>query len=231
MKKILMLHGAIGSEKQFHPLLEAIGNQLEIWTFNFSGHGGKPFSDKPFMVIELANEVLDFLDSHEITQVHIFGYSMGGYVGMYLAMHHPERVVSVATLATKWRWSTEIAAKETKMLQPELIQEKLPHFALQLQERHHPNNWTVVLKKTAELMQELGNQPALVATDLSKISCPCCLIVGDKDKMVSIDETLEFYNALPKSSLAVLPQTFHPIEQISIPLLQEILLRFWCNID
>lgn len=97
-EKILMLHGAIGSEKQFHPLMEAIGNQLEIWTFNFSGHGGKPFSDKPFMVIELANEVLDFLDC------------------TYLALHHPERVVSVATLATKWRWTPEIAAKEVKML-------------------------------------------------------------------------------------------------------------------
>lgn len=226
-----MLHGAIGSEAQLFPLMEAIGNQFEVWTFNFSGHGGKAFSEKPFNVQELANEVLDFLDIHEINQVHIFGFSMGGYVGMYLALHHPERIASVAALATKWHWTPEIAAKEVKMLQPNVIQEKLPQFALQLQKRHAPNDWTIVLQKTAELMLSLGNQPALQPSDLKAISCPCCVLLGDKDKMVSIEETLAIYSALPKCSLAILPQTAHPIEQISIDLLQCVLLRFWGSIE
>lgn len=80
-------------------------------------------------------------------------------------------------------------------------------------------------------MLNLGNQPGLHHSDLKSVSCPCCLILGDKDKMVSIEETLAIYKAMPNCSLAILPQTAHPIEQISIDLLQCILLRFWGSME
>ena len=131
---------------------------------------------------------------------------MGGYVALYLAKHHPEKIESVITLATKFQWDNDIAAKEIKMLQPLVIEEKLPKFALQLAERHHPADWKMVLEKTADMLVEMGKQNPLQPTDFKSIQCPVLLMLGDRDKMVSLAETVEMYNLLASSQLAVLPK-------------------------
>ena len=41
------------------------------------------------------------------------------------------------------------------------------------------------------------------------------VVLGDRDKMVTLDETLEVYKNLPNAQLAVLPNTPHPIEMIN----------------
>ena len=45
---------------------------------------------------------------------------------------------------------------------------------------------------------------------------PCLLMLGDRDKMVSLAETVEVYNLLASSQFAILPKTSHPIEQVDV---------------
>jgi hypothetical protein len=40
-------------------------------------------------------------------------------------------------------------------------------------------------------------------------------MLGDRDKMVSLDETTEVYVNLPSAQLAILPNTAHPIEMVN----------------
>jgi pimeloyl-ACP methyl ester carboxylesterase len=141
---------------------------------------------------------------------------MGGYVAMYLAKHHPQKINKVITLATKFTCDEAIAAKEIKMLNAEKIEEKLPGFAMSLQKRHAPNNWKTVLEKTAAMLLEMGNANPLKPDDYKIIQHPVLLMLGDRDKMVSLDETLEVYKNLSDAQLAVLPDTAHPVEMLNI---------------
>ena len=86
---------------------------------------------------------------------------MGGYVALYLAFHQPQLVESVITLGTKLLWDETTAAKETAMMQPEVILQKVPGFANQLAQRHHPQDWKVVMTKTAEMLTAMGNNNPL----------------------------------------------------------------------
>lgn len=214
MQQILLLHGAIGATDQLSPLPRELAGSFSVHTLNFSGHGGFPFAAEPFSIQLFATEVLAFLDKEDIPNISIFGYSMGGYVAMYLAKYHPERVNKIITLATKYNWDETIAANEIKMLNAAKIEEKLPEFAATLQKRHAPNDWKNVLEKTAAMLTELGKLNPLKIDDYPAIQNPVLLLLGDRDKMVTLDETVEVYKNLPKAQLAILPNTAHPIEMV-----------------
>src|SRR6478672_5186908 len=104
MQHLLLLHGAIGAKDQLQPLANALKDKYTLHTINFSGHGGEAFPNEPFSMELFANDVLHYMQQNNIEQVNIFGYSMGGYVAMYLAKHHPQKINKLITLATKFHW-------------------------------------------------------------------------------------------------------------------------------
>src|SRR5690606_41352857 len=105
---------------------------------------------------QFAEDVLVYLEQQNIKSIDIFGYSMGGYVALYLAKNHPEKVGKLITLGTKLSWTPDIAAKETKMLDAAKMEEKIPAFAEILKTRHYLNDWKMVLEKTAYMMVAMG---------------------------------------------------------------------------
>lgn len=215
MQAILLLHGAIGAADQLSLLEEELAGSFAVHRLNFSGHGGFPFAAENFSIKLFATEVITFLDKKGIASISIFGYSMGGYVAMYLAKYHPERVNKIITLATKFTWDETIAANERKMLNAEKIEEKLPAFAAALQKRHDPNNWKSVLEKTAAMLIEMGKDNPLKPGDYPTIPHPVLLMLGDRDNMVTLDETVAVYKNLSKAQLAILPSSAHPIEMVN----------------
>jgi pimeloyl-ACP methyl ester carboxylesterase len=212
MQPLLLLHGAVGSKSQFSPLAK-LNENFVVHTMDFSGHGGRALPDT-FSIEKFADDVLGYLSENDLPSVNIFGYSMGGYVALYLAKHHPEKVSAVFTLATKFNWTPEIAQQETTMLDAEKIELKVPAFSKQLEMLHFPTDWKSVLKKTAEMMTGLGNQNALHTEDYRAIGQKVLIGIGDKDAMVTLEETIGVYRSLPNADLIVLPHTPHPFEKV-----------------
>lgn len=215
MEQLLLLHGAIGAKDQLEPLKQQLSSQFIVHSINFSGHGSEALPEH-FSIEQFAKDVITFLDKHAIPTINIFGYSMGGYVALFLAKNYPDRVKKVMTLATKFLWTPEIAQKEVKMLNPDVIAEKLPAFAQTLESRHQPNDWKDVLKKTAAMMLKLGEQNTLSLTDYSSIDQPVMICIGDKDSMVTLEETIAVYRQLKNAQFMVFPNTQHPIERVDV---------------
>ncbi len=223
-----MLHGAIGAAVQLQPLKRCLSDRFNVYSLDFAGHGGRPY-DSDFTIELFANDVLQFVQQQNLDRVNIFGYSMGGYVAMYLAKHHAGKVNKIVTLATKYHWDEVTAAKEIKMLDPEKMEQKIPAFAAILRERHQPNDWKDVLKRTAEMMNGLGNDNPLKMEDYAAITTPSLLLLGDRDKMVTLEETVAVYKALPNAMMGMLPGTQHPIEQVNANTLAYMIDSFFMN--
>lgn len=222
MKDIILLHGAIGAEDQLLPLAKQLSEKkFKVHHFSFSGHGGKAFAPH-FGIEQFAAELYQYILERNLEQVNIFGYSMGGYVALYLESQKPNLIGKIATLATKFDWTPEGAVKEAAMLNPDTIQQKVPNFAEALQKRHG-DQWVELINKTAEMMKVLGDAPLLSETVLKTIESPVLLGLGDKDSMVSLDETRKVYAALAKANMYMLPNTKHPIEGVNVELLASIL--------
>jgi pimeloyl-ACP methyl ester carboxylesterase len=227
MQNLLLLHGALGSKELFENLETRLKDNFDVHSINFSGHGREPVPDVSFSIELFAGDVLSRLGKMKIEKINIFGYSMGGYVGLYLAKHYPEKIDKVFTIATKFKWNEEIALKETKMLDPVKIKEKVPAYAEQLKKRHAPQDWEKILAKTAEMMTNLGKNNALIDEDYSLIEHDVLVSVGDRDRMVTIEETVEVYRKLKNGQLLILPDTPHPLENMSIVRLEYEIVRFF----
>jgi pimeloyl-ACP methyl ester carboxylesterase len=227
MQPLLLLHGAIGASAQLKPLAECLKDHFTVYAPDFTGHGGNPIPETSLSMELFAADVLRFMELNGLKKVSVFGYSMGGYVGMYLVKHHPEKIDKVVTLATKYHWEEAIAAKEVQMLNPDKIEQKVPAFAEALGKLHAPADWKQLMNKTAEMMVNLGKDNPLKPADYATIIVPALILLGDRDKMVSLDETLAVFKALPNAQLGILPATPHPMEQVDPLLLSTLLVRFF----
>jgi pimeloyl-ACP methyl ester carboxylesterase len=112
-KHLVLLHGALAQKHQFDELLPLL-HCGEVLPLDFPGHGDLPLTNTTvFNLPVLAEYVLSVMDTNGIQQADLMGYSMGGYVAMYLVNKHSDRFTGILTLATKYRWNPEIALQET----------------------------------------------------------------------------------------------------------------------
>lgn len=210
---LILLHGALGTQAQFDSLLPLLAD-FDILTLDFDGHGQAASGTEPFTVAHFAENVLQLMDTKGIAQAHLFGYSMGGYVALYLALNHPQRVASLFTLAAKLDWTPEVAAREVGFLDADKILAKVPRFAEALQAQHG-ENWRAVLGKTASFMLDLGANPLIKTADFSHIQQRTRIALGDRDATVTVEESLAVYHALPNAEFQIFPNTPHPIDRVS----------------
>lgn len=212
-RHLILLHGALGDAVQLAPLAAKLGAARRVTVLELEGHGKTPFRDRPLRVETLAESVVEEMDARGIEHADFFGYSMGGYVALQVAATRADRVERVATLATKFAWTPEIATREVAMLDAATIRAKVPKFAAALEARHTGAGWEALLAQTGDLMRALGEGPLLSERVLTSISKPVRIGVGDRDATVSIEESAAAAKQLPHGELEVHPRTPHPFEK------------------
>lgn len=227
--QLLLLHGALGSKNQFKNVTAILSEKFEVLTFSFIGHGGEIIPEDKFSIQLFSDQLIQFLDNNNIQKINVFGYSMGGYVALLAAKQNPNRFNKIFTFATKFAWTKESAAKEVKLLNPEILVDKVPKFAAFLEKQHAPQNWKQVMLKTAEMMLNLGAKPELPVEELTSIDIPVRVGVGDQDNMVSKEETINAFQQLSNGELLILPSTQHPWEKINPDKICHLIIDFFYN--
>ncbi|MBK8658586.1 MAG: alpha/beta hydrolase [Bacteroidetes bacterium] len=225
MQHLLFLHGALGTKNQFAELESALAHRFHTHAINFSGHGRVLSHHHAFTIQNFAHEVLDWMNEQQIKTIDVFGYSMGGYVALWLARFYPERVGKIITLGTKWKWNKEEASRETALLNADKIVEKVPHYAATLAEQHGEHEWRSMMAKTALLMNDLAHTH-LTEQDFLKVEHPVLILLGEEDKMVSRDETEWVGRLLKQASVKVFNQVPHPLDKVPVPLLASEIENF-----
>ncbi len=230
MKNIILLHGAIGAADQLANLEnELINFDFKVFKFSFSGHGKTPFENH-FGITQFAKELELFITKNNLIKPIVFGYSMGGYVALYLASQQPLLMGNIITLGTKFNWTKDIVTKEIQLLNPQSILNKVPKYANTLQQRHG-TNWIKLLEKTSLLMIELSELNLLNENNLSQINNFVALGLADNDSMVTIEETNTVFNNLKNAKQFNLINTKHPIESVNVLELCTIILALTQNLQ
>jgi pimeloyl-ACP methyl ester carboxylesterase len=222
---LILLHGALGSQAQLVELKALLAEEYNVYLLDFSGHGGMEFDDA-FSIDLFVKDTIQLMDVHQLSQAHIFGYSMGGYVALKLAHDHPGSADKIITLGTKYSWSPESAAKEVRMMNPEVIEQKIPAFAASLHSRHQPADWKKIMIRTAEMMTELGAGKAMTTADFESINHEVLVCIGTDDHMVSIEESEMTAKHLQNGHLKIIEGFKHPLETVDKKVLASICVEF-----
>lgn len=225
-QNLILLHGALGSQAQLVELKALLTSKYDVYLLDFSGHGGRELPDA-FSIDLFVRDTIQMMDQHPLPAAHIFGYSMGGYVALKLAHDHPERAGKIITLGTKYSWNPESAAKEVRMMNPDVIEQKIPAFAASLAVRHQPADWKRIMKLTAEMMTSLGAGHAMNAADFASIGNDVLVCIGNADHMVSIEESEMTAQQLKNGHLKILDGFKHPLESVDKEILASICMDFF----
>jgi len=99
---LIVLHGLFGSLDNWATLARQWGEQYSVYLVDQRNHGRSPHHDEWNYKV-MAEDLFEFMDSHQIYQAHLLGHSMGGKTVMKFADLYPERIdkLIVADMAPK----------------------------------------------------------------------------------------------------------------------------------
>lgn len=100
---LLILHGLLGASGNWHTLSRNVFAQhFHVYAVDLRNHGRSPH-DEVFDYPHMVEDIVRFLEVHQLEQVMLLGHSMGGKVAMWMALEHPDRVsrLIVADIAPK----------------------------------------------------------------------------------------------------------------------------------
>lgn len=216
---ILLLHGGMmNTTSTFGALIPDLSADRPVIGVEQQGHGHTPLNDNPINLETMRTDTLAVLDALKVDRAHVVGFSMGGMLGLELAVNAPDRVASL----------TAISATQNKdgML-PDLI-------AMNGDPTHQPSpevaallpteaDFAIMVRDFAEMnpggadafAQTMAKTGALITSDwgwsdqqLAAITAPVTIALGDSDFMRPA-HAVHMAETIPGASLAVLPDTTH----------------------
>lgn len=91
-RPLIVLHGILGAGSNWHSISKNIFSQhFRVFALDLRNHGHSPHGS-PMTLRVMAEDVIEFMDDHELESATLLGHSMGGKVAMELAVHHPEKL-------------------------------------------------------------------------------------------------------------------------------------------
>ena len=100
---VVLLHGAYMSTGAMQGLLSDLAKSRQVIAADLQGHGRTANVDRPLQYEQMADDVAALMEHLGISQADIVGYSMGGGVGLQLAIRHPERVRKLVAMSAGYR--------------------------------------------------------------------------------------------------------------------------------
>ena len=206
-ESVLLLHGGLSNSDA---LLDNLGPGLtdfRLVAFDRRGHGYTADTDAGFHYADMATETIGVLESVVGGRAHLVGWSDGGIIALLVALERPDLVNKMVVIGTNYHHDGIMGAEP----EPESSFMKAIATAYIERSPDGPAHLDAVFGKSFAMF---GSEPTLTTSDLTGISHPTLVVVGDDD-LVTLPHTCSLYEALPHGQLAVVPGTSHalPMEQ------------------
>ena len=113
---LVMAHSLGIHHGLWDPQLPALGARFRLLRYDARGHGRSQVTPGPYTIERLGRDVVDLLDGLGIERAHFCGLSIGGAVGIWLALSAPGRLRrlvlanTAARIGTAEMWNARIDA-------------------------------------------------------------------------------------------------------------------------
>lgn len=122
---VLILSNSLGTTlDMWAPQLARLSARYRVLRYDTRGHGQSSVTPGPYSAAQLAGDVVALMDHLGIARAHFCGLSMGGQTGMWLGLHHADRLHRLvlsntsAYIGPASNWDARIAAVEKDGIAP-----------------------------------------------------------------------------------------------------------------
>ncbi len=208
---LILLHGNGEDCSYFVHQMEPFAKHFRVIAIDTRGHGQTPRGEASFSIRQFAEDLLDFMNLHQIEKAHILGFSDGGNIAMVFALMHPERVEKLILNGANLKAS---GVKRKVQIPIEIGYRIAKIFATK----------SPAARKNAEMLGLMVNDSNVKAEELSCIQNPTLVIAGEKD-MIKDSHTRLIAKSIPEAMLSIIPGN-HFIANKNPDTFNEVVLRF-----
>lgn len=97
---IVFAHGLLWDNEMFAPQIDFLKQQYRCIAFDFRGQGQSPATKNGYDMENLTKDTIELVSQLVDGPVHFLGLSMGGFIGMRIAIDKPEMLTSLMLLET-----------------------------------------------------------------------------------------------------------------------------------
>ena len=223
---ILFVHGLLFNHRMFDAQVEALKSNYRCIAFDLRGQGDSEVTRNGYDIDNLTRDTVALIEALDCGPCHFVGLSMGGFIGLRLAINHPQMLHSLSLLDTsadpepaenifRYRMMALIGrifgfwplmgqllpimfGKDT--LEDEASRETLEYWKRQLR-----NNNRVGSSRAA--MGVIGREG--VYRQLGQIKTPTLVIVGEQDVATTKDKSERMHQAISHSEMLVISSAGH----------------------
>jgi pimeloyl-ACP methyl ester carboxylesterase len=242
---VVLIQGLGGNHTFWEPNLPELTKKHKIILLDYRGSGDTDKPNMPYSTRQFADDIAGLMSALGIEKAHIVGRSMGGCIGQWLGIDHPEKVRSLLLAATwaradgclkmmlaNWSKIVEMAGVQG------LLEQVLPwcwtrgFFEPEKAEELETLKKMVFKNRQpadAFARQSKAGQDHDARSELSKIKSPTLVAVGDADILTPPSLSEELVKAIPGAKLRMVPGYGHAFYEERPDIFNEICLEFWAK--
>ncbi len=221
---LFFVHGAGGRSEQWREQIKFFQNKYNLLAFDFLGLGK---SDKPkpthsdpviYSFHEFSTDLQIIFDRYRTEQNIILGHSYGGALAAYLVAHNSSTIQKLVLssplpLLSKFKISKlfNLPSFILEWLQPHLTK-----IFMRLAYQPYANRELMANEITAANRNKMYVIRALTRAmqhipqiDLKQIQQPCLVLLSKDDRVISAQQSFEYYRQLPHVEFKYITQARH----------------------
>ena len=221
---LILIHGFCETQAIWKPLKNKLALTNKVYTIDLPGFGKSPLPARPFSISDVADLGNDWLAQQQFDEVFIIGHSLGGYVTLALAEHHPERLKAFGLLHStaladddekkdSRNKTVEFVKKRGVQVFAESFVSQLFYLKNRQRLEKEIDEVTQIAASTSQetlisYMEAMRDRPDRTHV-LHQFDNPILFIAGDQDTSVPIEKSRAQFGFIANPTIEVLAEVGH----------------------
>jgi pimeloyl-ACP methyl ester carboxylesterase len=225
---VLLTHLAAVLDNWDPRVVDGLAARRRVIAFDNRGVGATS-GTTPTTIEEMARDAVTFVQALGLSEVDLFGFSMGGMVAQVIAAEHPalvrkvilagtgpaggegiDKVTRISYLDTARGLLTGQDPKQFLFFtRTENGKRAGKEFLARLKERSENRDKAISVSSFRAQLKAIHRWGAQPPADLSRITQPVLLANGESDRMVPTQNTIDMSRRIPNSELVIYPDAGH----------------------
>ena len=219
MIPLVFVHGFMGGSAQWDGQVAALAG-VPVIALDLPGYGKNAHLEACCDIVDFAHWALDELERQNVARFHLLGHSMGGMIAQEMAALAPDRVARLVLYGTGGQGVLPGRFETIETSKSRVATDGVRNTA-----RRIAATWFLDCEQApgfeacAAIAQMAGKQSLLAGLDamnrwdgearLNDIIAQTLVIWGDRDRTYPWPQVQKLWQAIPNTSLAVIPNCAH----------------------